>query len=77
MKRLGWRTGFGCGMPLAMAAGIAFAGPVAVTLAAVAPPVGTDGKPLAFNVVSIREDNSVSTPQSPAHNGSTPEIQAL
>jgi bla regulator protein BlaR1 len=78
LKRLGWRTGFGRGIPLAMAAGVAFAGPVAVlsqavTLAAVAPPVGTGGKPLAFDVVSIREDNSASTPQSPAHNGPTPD----
>jgi uncharacterized protein (TIGR03435 family) len=77
-KRLGWRTGFGRGISLAMAAGILFAGPIAVlaqavTSAEAAPPVGTDGKPLAFDVVSIREDKSEPSPQNPASNGPTPD----
>jgi bla regulator protein BlaR1 len=59
-----------------MAAGILFAGPVAllaqaVTSAAGAPPVGADGKPLTFDVVSIREDKSEPTPQNPVQNGPT------
>jgi hypothetical protein len=73
-KRLGWRTGFGRGIPLAMAAGVLLAGPAAVlaqgaTSAAVGPSVGADGKPLAFDVVSIRVDNSVLSPQNPPHYG--------
>jgi hypothetical protein len=81
MKNLGWRTGFGRGILLAMAAGILFAGPVAVlaqavTSAAAAPPVGTDGKPFTFDVVSVRENKSVPTPQNPPQYGPTPMATA-
>src|ERR1700721_2031192 len=67
---------FGRGISLAMAAGILFSGSVAlvaqaVTSAAGAPPVGADGKPLTFDVVSIREDKSEPTPQNPVQNGPT------
>jgi bla regulator protein blaR1 len=76
MKRLGWRTRFGRGISLAMAAGILFAGPVAVlaqavTSSAAAPPVGADGKPLTFDVVSVREDKSEPTQQNPMQNSPT------
>jgi uncharacterized protein (TIGR03435 family) len=76
MKRLGWRTRFGRRISLAMAAGILFSGPVAlraqaVTSAAAAPPVGTEGKALTFDVVSVREDKSEPTPQNPVKNGPT------
>jgi uncharacterized protein (TIGR03435 family) len=59
-----------------MAAGILFAGPVAVLAQAVpssaaAPPVGTEGKALTFDVVSVREDKSEPTPQNPVQNGPT------
>jgi len=76
VKHLGWRTRFGRGISLAMAAGILFAGPVAVfaqavTSSAAAPPVGTEGKALTFDVVSVREDKSEPTPQNPVQNGPT------
>jgi len=76
MKRLGWRTRLGRGISLAMAAGILFAAPVAllaqaVTSSAAAPPVATEGKPLTFDVVSVREDKSEPTPQNPVQNGPT------
>jgi|HubBroStandDraft_2_1064218.scaffolds.fasta_scaffold470667_1 hypothetical protein len=69
---------FGRGISLAMAAGILFSGPVAlvaqaVTSVAGAPPVGADGKPLTFDVVSIREDKSEPAPQNPVQNGPTPD----
>ncbi|HET6217058.1 MAG TPA: TIGR03435 family protein [Acidobacteriaceae bacterium] len=35
--------------------------------------MGADGKPLAFDVVSIREDKSDPTPQNPVKNGPTPD----
>jgi hypothetical protein len=75
---LAWRTGFLRGISLAMAAGVLFAGPVAilaqaVTSAEAAPPVGADGKPLTFDVVSIREDNSEDAPQNTVQNGPTPD----
>jgi uncharacterized protein (TIGR03435 family) len=75
---LAWRTGFLRGISLAMAAGVLLAGPVAVlaqaaTSAEAAPPVGADGKPLAFDVVSIREENSENAPQNPVQNGPTPD----
>jgi bla regulator protein BlaR1 len=78
LKRLGWRTRFGRGILLAVAAGILISGPLAllaqaVTSAAAAPPVGADGKALTFDVVSIHEDESVLTPQNPAQNGPTPD----
>jgi uncharacterized protein (TIGR03435 family) len=78
LKRLGWRTRFGRGISLAMAAGILFSGPVAllaqaVTSAAGAPPVGTDDKSLTFDVVSIHEDKSTLTPQNPVQNAPTPD----
>jgi hypothetical protein len=61
-----------------MAAGILFSGPVAliaqaVTSAAAAPPVGADGKPLTFDVVSIREDKSEPAPQNHVQNDPTPD----
>jgi uncharacterized protein (TIGR03435 family) len=71
MKRLGWRTRFGRNISLAMAAGILFAGPVALLAQAVSSALGADGKPLAFDVVSIREDRSEAIPQSPVQNGPT------
>jgi bla regulator protein blaR1 len=76
MKHSGWRTRLGRGIPLALTAGILFAGPVivlaqAVTSSAAAPPVGTEGKPLTFDVVSVREDQSEPTPQKPVKNGPT------
>ena len=71
MKRLGWKTRFGRSISLAMAA-ILFAGLVilaqAVTSSAAAPLVSTEGKALTFDVVSVREDNSESTPQNPVQN---------
>ena len=75
---LAWRTGFLRGISLAMAAGVLFAGPVAVlaqavTSAEAAPPVGADGKPLTFDGVSIREDNSDDAPQNTVQNGPTPD----
>jgi uncharacterized protein (TIGR03435 family) len=78
MKRLRSRTGFGRGISLAMAAGILFSGAAAVlaqavTSAAAAPPVGADGKPLTFDVVSIREDKSAPAAQNPVQNGPTPD----
>jgi uncharacterized protein (TIGR03435 family) len=59
-----------------MAAGILFAGPVAVlaqavTSSAAAPPMGTEGKALTFDVVSVREDKSEPAPQNPVQNGPT------
>lgn len=45
----------------------------AVTSVAPAPLVGTDGKPLTFDVVSIREDKSEPGPQNPTYNGPTPD----
>jgi uncharacterized protein (TIGR03435 family) len=73
---LAWRESFLRGISLAMAAGVLFAGPVAVLAQAVpsaeaAPPVGTDGKPVAFDVVSLREDNPELTPQDTVQNGPT------
>jgi len=70
--------GFRRGISVAMAAGVLFAGPVAVlaqavTSAEAAPPVGADGKPLTFDVVSIREDNSEDGPQNTVQNGPTPD----
>jgi uncharacterized protein (TIGR03435 family) len=67
---------FGRGISLAMAAGILFAGSVAVIAQAVAssaaaPPVGTEGNALTFDVVSIREDKSEPTQQNPVQNGPT------
>jgi hypothetical protein len=82
MKCLGWRASFHRGISLVMTAGILsvvvlFANPVAVLAQAVpsaeAVPVGADGKPLAFDVVSIREDNPAVTPQNPPQNGPTPD----
>ncbi len=82
MKRLGWRMRFGRGISLAMAAGILFAGPVAVlaqavTSSAPAPPVATEGKALTFDVVSVREDKSEPAPQNPVQNGPTPDGYCL
>jgi uncharacterized protein (TIGR03435 family) len=73
-RRLGWRASFGCGISLTIAAGILFAGPgvVLAQSATAAAPMGIDGKPLTFDVVSIREDNPSSTTQSPVQNGPTP-----
>ena len=73
-----WRRGFIRGNSLAMIAGVLFAGPVAllaqaVTSAETARPMDAGGKPLAFDVVSIREDNAVPSPESPAQNGPTPD----
>ena len=72
MKCLDWRTRFGRGISLAMAAGILFSGPVALlaqdVTSAPAAPVGADGKPLTFDVVSVREVESEPTPQSPVLN---------
>jgi uncharacterized protein (TIGR03435 family) len=70
--------GFGRRISLAMAAGILFADPVAVlaqtvTSSVAAPPVGTEGKALTFDVVSIHEDKSTRTPQNPVQNGPTPD----
>ncbi len=80
MNALAWATGFvrGLSLALAMAAGVLFAGPVAAlaqaaTSTAAVTLVGTDGKPLAFDVVSIRENNSVPTPQNPPQYGPTPD----
>jgi uncharacterized protein (TIGR03435 family) len=84
---LRWRACFGRGISLAMTAGILFVGvlfvgvlfaiPVAALAQSVpsaqAAPVAADGKPLAFDVVSIREDNPAATPQSPPQNGPTPD----
>jgi uncharacterized protein (TIGR03435 family) len=74
-----WRGSVAWGGMLAIAlAGAGIARPQtpqaaqAVT-SAPAPLVGTDGKPLAFDVVSIREDKSEPSPQSPAYNGPTPD----
>jgi len=73
---LTWRTSFLRGIALAMAAGVLLAGSVTVlaqaaTSVEAAAPVSADGKPLTFDVVSIREDSSEDTPQNPAHNGTT------
>ncbi len=72
MKRLCWRTRFGRGILLAIAAGILFSGPVALlaqdVTSAPAAPVGADGKRLTFDVVSVREVESEPTPQSPVQN---------
>jgi bla regulator protein blaR1 len=38
-----------------------------------ASPVGADGRPLTFDVVSIREDKSEPTPQNSTYNGPTPD----
>ncbi len=35
--------------------------------------MGADGKPLTFDVVSIREDKSEPAPQNPVQNGPTPD----
>ena len=75
---LAWRTGFLRGISLTVAAGVLFAGPAAVvaqvvTSAEAAPPVGADGKPLTFDVVSIREDNPELTSQDLVQNGPTPD----
>jgi uncharacterized protein (TIGR03435 family) len=60
-----------------MAAGVLFAGSGAVLAQAVtsaaAAPVGTDGKPLTFDVVSIREDSSEDNSEDTPHNGPTPD----
>ena len=77
-KLLGWRTRFGRGILLAVAAGTLISAPLAllaqaVTSAAAVPPAGADGKALTFDVVSIREDESLPTPQNPVQNGPTPD----
>jgi uncharacterized protein (TIGR03435 family) len=76
IKILNWRTSFGRGILIATATGTLVAGPAialaqAVNSAAPAPLPGADGKPLAFDVVSIREYNPVSTAQTPVRNGPT------
>lgn len=75
-KRLGWGAGFGGGIRLALAAGIlvaASAGLLAQAMTSTASLVGADGKPLTFDVISIREDKSEPGPRNPAHNGPTPD----
>jgi uncharacterized protein (TIGR03435 family) len=75
MKRLDWRTRFGPSISLFMAAGILFSGPVALlaqdVTSAPAAPLGAAGKPLTFDVVSVRELESEPTPQSPVQNSPT------
>jgi bla regulator protein blaR1 len=73
MKPPTWRIA-----SLTMAAAILFAAPIAVLAQAaasapLAPPVATDGKPLAFDVVSIREDKSEPTRENPPQIGPTPD----
>lgn len=63
---------------IAMLTGLLFARPAAVLSQTAAPvvadpPLVTDGKPLAFDVVSIRKDNSESGPQNPGRSGPTPD----
>jgi hypothetical protein len=78
MKRWGWRTRFARNISLAMASGVLLSGTVVLIAqvsasAAGAALVGADGKPLAFDVVSIREDESEPAPQSSVQNGPTPD----
>jgi bla regulator protein blaR1 len=73
-----WRTSFSRNISLAIAAGILLASPAAVlaqavTAATTPPLLGADGKPLAFDVVSIREDKSEPTRQNPPQIGPTPD----
>jgi uncharacterized protein (TIGR03435 family) len=73
---LDWRRGFGRGIPLAVAAGVLLASPVAaltqdVPSAAIEQVLDSDGKPLTFDVVSIREDKTEPTPQNPPKYGPT------
>ena len=78
---MSWRGSVACGGTLAIAfvVGAGMARPQtpqtaqAVFSATPAPPVGTDGKPLAFDVISIREDKSEPNPQNPTYNGPTPD----
>jgi uncharacterized protein (TIGR03435 family) len=77
-KSLGWRAACDLGISLAVAAGILSPSPVAVRAqvaisSAAAPPVAADGKTLAFDVVSIHEDNAAPGPQNPVQNGPTPD----
>ncbi len=73
-----WKTSFVHSIPLAMAAGILFAAPAAVVAqaapsATATPLLGADGKPLTFDVVSIREYKPDSNSQAPVQNGPTPD----
>jgi len=75
-ERLGWRTGLRRGIALAVAAVALFAPPMAIpaqVLPAVAaePLPGADGKPLAFEVVSVREEELVTGAPSPVQMEST------
>jgi bla regulator protein blaR1 len=77
-KRSNSRTGFGRAISLAIAAGILVTGPIAIPAqaapsAATPPLLGADGKPLTFDVVSIREDNPDDTAHSTVQNGPTPD----
>jgi uncharacterized protein (TIGR03435 family) len=75
-KVLGWRTGFARGISRVIAAAVLFTAPAAVLAQAIpsaAPPVGADGKPLTFDVISIREDKPERTAQGHVQNGPTPD----
>jgi uncharacterized protein (TIGR03435 family) len=78
MKHLVRKSGFQLGISLAVAAGILFAGPGSVfaqaaNSSATDRVVGSDGKPLTFDVISVREDKSVPTPEHPPQYGPTPD----
>jgi uncharacterized protein (TIGR03435 family) len=75
---------FGRGILLAAAIAILFAVPLAglaqapapspaAVAPAAAPLLGADGKPLTFDIVSIREDNTEPTRQNPPQIGPTPD----
>jgi bla regulator protein blaR1 len=77
-KRSNCKTDFLRGIPLAMAAAILFTAPApvfaqAATSAATAPLLAADGKPLTFDVVSIREHNPEDTSRNTVQNGPTPD----
>jgi uncharacterized protein (TIGR03435 family) len=67
-----------CHVVLIMAAGMLFAGPMAIlaqanSSATAKPVVSADGKPLTFEVVSVREEKSSPGLQSPVQIESTPD----
>ena len=77
-KRSNWKTSSGRNISLAITAGVLFAAPTAILAqaapSATTPPLlGPDGKPLTFDVVSIREHNPEDTTHNTVQNGPTPD----
>jgi uncharacterized protein (TIGR03435 family) len=71
MKGSCWRADFSRSISLAVAAVVLLSGPISVLAQAAASSAGGDSKPLAFEIVSIREDKSESISQASGQNGPT------